>query len=56
LPQPYSPKSLCSILYKEIRAQLITLLGPILRTESDYDILEGCIKMRWCGYMTVSHP
>ena len=46
----------CRILYRETRAQPITLLGLVLRTGSDYDILEGRIKMRWRGYITLSFP
>src|SRR5688572_12538487 len=46
----------CRILYRETRAQPITLLGLVLRTGSDYDILEGRIKMRWRGYITISFP
>jgi hypothetical protein len=46
---------LCSILYRETRAQPITLLGLVLRTRSDYDILDGRIKMRWREYIALSH-
>jgi hypothetical protein len=45
----HSRKFGCRILYRETRAQPITLLGLVLRTGSDYDILEGRIKMRWRG-------
>jgi hypothetical protein len=51
-----SRKSISRILYRETRAQPITLLGLVLRTGSDYDILEGRIKMRWRGYITLSFP
>jgi hypothetical protein len=51
-----SPKFLCSILYRETREQLVTLVGLVLRTRSDYDILDGCIKMRWRGYIALSSP
>ena len=51
-----SPKSLCSILYREARAQPITLLNLVLRTASDYDILYERIKMRWRGYIAFACP
>jgi hypothetical protein len=39
-------KSLCRILHRETRAQLITLLSLVLPKGSDYNILEGRIMMR----------
>ncbi len=51
-----SQKSLCSILYREARAQPITLLSLVLRTGSEYDILYGRIKMRWRGYIAFAYP
>ena len=52
----YSRKSLCSILHRETRARLITLLGLVIHTEADYDILEGRIKMRWREYLRYLTP
>jgi len=49
------PEFLCSILYKETRAQPVTLLGLVLRTRSDYDILDRRLKMRWRGYIALSY-
>jgi hypothetical protein len=49
----FSTKSLCSILYRKTRTQPITLLGVVLRTECDYDILDGRIKMRRRGYIAL---
>jgi hypothetical protein len=52
----YSRKFLCSILYRETKAQPIALLSLVLRTGSDYDILDWRIKMRWRGYIALSSP
>jgi hypothetical protein len=51
-----SQKSLCSIQYREARAQPITLLGLGLRSGSNYDILDWRIKVRWRGYIALYYP
>ena len=45
----------CRILYRETRALPITLLGVVLRTGSDYDILDERIKMCWREYIALSY-
>jgi hypothetical protein len=40
---------------RETRAQPIMLLGLVLRTRSDYDILDKRIKMRWREYIALSY-
>jgi hypothetical protein len=52
----FSEVPLCSILHRGTRAQPITLLGTVLRTGSDYNILDWRIKMRWRGYIALSSP
>jgi hypothetical protein len=42
-------------LYRETRAQPVTLLGLVLRTRSDYEILDRRIKMCWREYIALSY-